>query len=108
MYYVTLNTSNHHQSLHYFIQIHHATGDPSESAVIESFLKAYCDAASTELEASETDFISEAAAVNDVYGNEQLLPSSPTINSTKEDEMKKVNEMRLLNFTNSVLLLISL
>ena len=48
--------------MHYFIQIHHATGDTSVSAVIESFLEAHYDAASTELEATETDSISEAAA----------------------------------------------
>ena len=82
------------------------TDDPSASLAVIEPVSADCDATPTELEAAETDAISEAAAVNDVE-NEQLLPSPSITASTEEDEMEKVNVMRLL-ITNSVLLLISL
>ena len=82
------------------------TDDPSASLAVIEPVSADCDATPTELEAAETDAISDAAAVNDVE-NEQLLPSPSITASTEEDEMEKVNVMRLL-ITNSVLLLISL
>ena len=80
------------------------TDDLSTPAVIEGVFEVHCDAASTELEATETDATTEAGALNDVE-SEQLLPSSSNMTSIKEAEMGKVNEIRLL-IVYPVLLLI--
>ena len=79
--------------------------DLSTPAVIQGVFEVHCDAASTELEATEMDAITEAGALNDVE-SEQLFPSSLNMTSTKEAAMEKVNAMRLL-ITYSALLLIS-
>ena len=80
------------------------TDDPSASLAVIETVSADCDATPTELEATETDAINEAAAVYDVE-HEQLLPSSSNMTSIKEAEMGKVNEIRLL-IVYPVLLLI--
>ena len=74
------------------------TDDPSTPAVTECVFEAHCDAGSTELEATETDAINEAAAVYDVE-HEQLLPSSSITTSTEGEEMGKVNGIESFNYT---------
>ena len=90
--------------MHYFIQIHE-TGDPSASAVIES-VSAYCDTTPTELEATETDAISEAMAVNDVaFALEHDFNKRGSNGKGKRNETFNYIFSFIINFNTFILLL---